>query len=621
MGQSMTLRRKFSLLVFGCAVMTAFIVCAISYTQLKSSINQSIQNEISAVGNGQVEKIVEWKASKEAAVSALATYLSHSEPTLETLQQATNAGRFALGYFGSATGVMLQNDPSAILPSDYDPRKRPWYKDAQKTQAVIFTSPYVGASSGKLMITAAQTVQKNGQRIGVAGADINLDDVTRGVLDVELAGEGRAYLANKDGVVLADIDKGHYNKTVKEVFGYQLSDLKDSEIVTINGELVAKFDVPNSNWTIVFELDRGAVMAPLNKLLFTLVPAAIVIALLVSLVMSVISSKLLAGISQVSRALEEISQGEGDLTKRIEIDSKDEVGQLAAHFNRFLGTLGGLISDIKTMSRSLNSLAHDSKTLSLQSSRELGVQLNEITMVATAVSQLSTATQEIALNAENTAGASREAADTSNEGSRIVSGSQQEIKNLATEVHQASEIISNLDVHVQGISSILLTIQDIAEKTNLLALNAAIEAARAGEQGRGFAVVADEVRLLSQRTQSSTEEIREKIEGLNSVTSNVVSSMKRSTAIADGAVDGAAAAATALGSILASVQRISDMAMQIASAAEEQNIVTRDISQNSESIQDISHRLSAEANKTAEGAESLAQVADRLEQQIARFKV
>ena len=607
--------------MFGCAVMTAFIVCAISYTQLKSSINQSIQNEISAVGNGQVEKIVEWKASKEAAVSALATYLSHSEPTLETLQQATNAGRFALGYFGSATGVMLQNDPSAILPSDYDPRKRPWYKDAQKTQAVIFTSPYVGASSGKLMITAAQTVQKNGQRIGVAGADINLDDVTRGVLDVELAGEGRAYLANKDGVVLADIDKGHYNKTVKEVFGYQLSDLKDSEIVTINGELVAKFDVPNSNWTIVFELDRGAVMAPLNKLLFTLVPAAIVIALLVSLVMSVISSKLLAGISQVSRALEEISQGEGDLTKRIEIDSKDEVGQLAAHFNRFLGTLGGLISEIKTMSRSLNSLAHDSKTLSLQSSRELGVQLNEITMVATAVSQLSTATQEIALNAENTAGASREAADTSNEGSRIVSGSQQEIKNLATEVHQASEIISNLDVHVQGISSILLTIQDIAEKTNLLALNAAIEAARAGEQGRGFAVVADEVRLLSQRTQSSTEEIREKIEGLNSVTSNVVSSMKRSTSIADGAVDGAAAAATALASILASVQRISDMAMQIASAAEEQNIVTTDISQNSESIQDISHRLSAEANKTAEGAESLAQLADRLEQQIARFKV
>ncbi|MCO4786785.1 MAG: hypothetical protein KC467_12765 [Marinomonas atlantica] len=249
------------------------------------------------------------------------------------------------------------------------------------------------------------------------------------------------------------------------------------------------------------------------------------------------------------------------------------------------------------------------------------MQLNEITMVATAVSQLSTATQEIAINAEHTAGASQEAAESSNEGSRVVNAAQTEIKNLANEVHQASEIITNLDTHVQGISSILLTIQDIAEKTNLLALNAAIEAARAGEQGRGFAVVADEVRLLSQRTQSSTEEIRDKIEGLNSVTLNVVSSMKRSTKIADGAVTESAAAAMALDSILQAVHKITDMAMQIASAAEEQNIVTNDISKNSISIQEISQKLSGEASQTADGAESLAQLADRLEHQIARFKV
>src|SRR5690606_21793950 len=207
-------------------------------------------------------------------------------------------------------------------------------------------------------------------------------------------------------------------------------------------------------------------------------------------------------------------------------------------------------------------------------------QQDEINMVATAINEMAAATQEIAGNADNTARTSTETVQAAEHGAEQVDQSQHSITNLAGEVETATDVIGELNTHAQSITTILSTIQNIAEQTNLLALNAAIEAARAGEQGRGFAVVADEVRVLSQRTHASTQEIQQMIETLQQTTGRAVGIMGDSRRLAETSVDDANAASASLAQIISAITNISDMATQIASAAEEQSSVTSEITRN-----------------------------------------
>ena len=242
-------------------------------------------------------------------------------------------------------------------------------------------------------------------------------------------------------------------------------------------------------------------------------------------------------------------------------------------------------------------------------------------MVATAINEMAAATHEIASNAENTARTSEETVIASGHGSTQVNQSQQSIASLAQEVETATGVISALNSHAQSINTILSTIQGIAEQTNLLALNAAIEAARAGEQGRGFAVVADEVRVLSQRTHASTQEIQQMIETLQQTTSQAVGIMDDSRHLAETSVDDANSASASLSQITTAVNNISDMATQIASAAEEQSSVTSEITRNTEGIRDVSNELAIEANEAAKQAAELSTLSHELQQEINRFKL
>jgi methyl-accepting chemotaxis protein len=195
------------------------------------------------------------------------------------------------------------------------------------------------------------------------------------------------------------------------------------------------------------------------------------------------------------------------------------------------------------------------------------------------------------------------------------------INQLAQELNRAVSIIGDLEVHANEISTILSTIRDIAEQTNLLALNAAIEAARAGDQGRGFAVVADEVRVLSQRTYTSTEEIQSKITGLQKVTGNAVAVMTQSHSLVDTSVRDFNVTSEKLKEIGDSISLISDMATQIASAAEEQSLVTADINGNTESVREVSEELAVEASESVQYAHELSRLVGELDKELGRFKL
>ncbi|GGJ42629.1 Methyl-accepting chemotaxis protein [Pseudomonas avellanae] len=351
---------------------------------------------------------------------------------------------------------------------------------------------------------------------------------------------------------------------------------------------------------------------------FNMVIGLLIAATLLTIVFAwMLIKSITAPIATALHAAETIAKG--NLTQPIQIDGSDEAGRLLLAMKTMQDKLRDTLQGISGSATQLASAAEELNAVTDESARGLVQQNNEIEQAATAVNEMTSAVEEVARNAVSTSQASRNAATSAGDGRDLVQETVSAIERMSGDVKDTSELIINLASESRDIGKVLDVIRGLADQTNLLALNAAIEAARAGEAGRGFAVVADEVRALAHRTQQSTSEIERMIGSIQSGTEQAVSSMRNSTERAESTLNIAKGAGMALNTINVAVEEINERNMVIASAAEEQAQVAREVDRNLVNIRDLSAQSTTGANQTSAASTELSRLAVNLNSMVSRF--
>ncbi|HBO8714625.1 TPA: methyl-accepting chemotaxis protein, partial [Pseudomonas aeruginosa] len=569
---------KFShkiLLAASLVVFAAFALFTLynDYLQ-RNAIREDLESYLREMGDVTSSNIQNWLGGRLLLVEQTAQTLArdHSPETVSALlEQPALTSTFSFTYLGQQDGVFTMR-PDSPMPAGYDPRSRPWYKDAVAAGGLTLTEPYVDAATQELIITAATPVKAAGNTLGVVGGDLSLKTLVQIINSLDFSGMGYAFLVSGDGKILVHPDKEQVMKTLSEVYPQNTPKIGSgfSEAELHGNTRILSFSpvkgLSGLDWYIGISVDKDKAYAMLTKLRTSAIVAALIAVVAIVLLLGMLIRVLMQPLTDMGRAMQDIAQGEGDLTKRLKVTSNDEFGALAISFNRFVERIHESIREVAGTARQLHDVAQLVVNASNSSMANSDEQSNRTNSVAAAINELGAAAQEIARNAADASHHASDANHQAEDGKQVVEQTIRAMNELSEKISASCANIEALNSRTVNIGQILEVIKGISEQTNLLALNAAIEAARAGEAGRGFAVVADEVRNLAHRAQESAQQIQKMIEELQIGAQEAVSTMTESQRYSLESVEIANRAGERLSSVTGRIAEIDGMNQSVATA-------------------------------------------------------